>query len=196
MARTDDDLVDTALTTSSARLEPIIRFAEPTLTPYSQPSSALAARELALQRWDALSQHVRRVTFLAREVVNLARAEETLTGHPFGAPLEDPRAAHSFLPSAGARTFSVMPAFAAAYLDALEGVYLAAVPTAAPAAAPAAASPSLLGSSPPSSRAPTPVVTTASAEVGEPLAPQEVPARAGSDGDAAAVEDAVMADAV
>ena len=125
LARNDDDLLDSALPTSSARLEPVVRFVEPLLTPYSHPSSALAAREYALQRWEALGHHVRRITFLAREVINLATAEERLTNRPFGSPLEDPRAAHVFLPSAGAQRFADLPAVAGAYLAALEGVYLA-----------------------------------------------------------------------
>ena len=191
LARRDDDLVDAAFPTSSARLEPVVRFVEPPLTPYSRPSSALAARELALQRWDALAHHVRRITFLAREVVNLASAEEALTGRPFGAALDDPRAAHAFLPSAGARRFSELPTFASAYLAALEGVYL--LPD--PAAASIPPSPASPGPSPSSSRAPTPSANSAAGEVEESPAPHKAPARTSSEGDEVAVEDAMMADA-
>ena len=191
LARQDDDLVDASLPTSSARLEPLLRFVEPPLTPYSRPSSALAAREFALQRWEALGHHVRRITFLAREVVNLASAEEELTGRPFGAPLEDPRAAHAFVPSAGARRFSELPSFATAYLAALEGVYLA--PDRA--AAPIFPSPAPSASSPPPSRALTPAAIPETTQAADALAPSAVSPHAGSEVDETIVEDAMMADA-
>ena len=194
LVRRDDDLVDASLPTSSARLELVVRFVEPPLTPYSRPSSALAAREFALQRWEALGHHVRQITFLAREVVNLASAEEELTGRPFGAPLEDPRAAHAFLPSAGARRFSELPAFASAYLTVLEGVYLAPERVATPAA-PALHSPEFLGSSPPPSRAPTPAAIAEAVQMVDAPAPSAVPARTGSEADETIVEEVTMADA-
>ena len=202
LARNDNDLVDSSLPTSSARLEPVVRFVEPSLTPYSRPSSALTARELVLQRWEALGHHVRRITFLAREVLTLAASEERLTGSPFGTPLEDSRAAHAFLPSAGARRFADLPAFAGAYLAALEGVYLAPDGTFAqgPASDPSP------GASPSSSRAPTPAASAASAAAVETPAAtavgvagtsarEGVPARFGSKGDEATVEDAMLTDA-
>ena len=184
-------MVDASLPTSSARLEPLLRFVEPPLTPYSRPSSALAAREFALQRWEALGHHVRRITFLAREVVNLASAEEELTGRPFGAPLEDPHAAHAFVPSAGARHFSELPSFATAYLAALEGVYLA--PDRA--VAPIFPSPAPSTSSPPPSRALTPAAIPETTQAADALAPSAVSPHAGSEGDETIVEDAMMADA-
>ena len=164
------------------------------LTPYSHPSSALASREFALQRWEALGHHVRRITFLAREVINLAAAEEQMTGRPFGAPLEDSRAAHAFLPSAGARQFSDLPSLASAYLAALEGVYLAPAPSAS-FAAPVPPSPPRLASSPPSSPAGTPTGFAATAVLAGPPAPHVVPVRTDSEGDEGTVEDAIMADA-
>ena len=115
-----------------------------------------------------------------------------MTGRSFGAPLEDSRASHAFLPSAGARHFSELPTFASAYLAALEGVYLA---SASPAA-PVPSSPERLESSPSSSRAPTPAAITENSPVVEVLAPSDAPPRTGSEGDETIVEDAMMADAV
>ena len=191
LARNDDDLVDSALPTSSACLEPVLQFVEPSLTSYSRPSSALATRELVLQRWEALGHHVRRITFLAREVINLAAVEEQLTGRPFGSPLEDSRAAHAFLPSAGARRFAELPAFASAYLAALEDVYL----SPGPPVAPAPPSPVLTNSPSPSSRGATPAAAAIVAEVATTSPPQEGPGRAESEADETAVKDSVMVDA-
>ena len=134
---------------------------------------------------------MRRITFLACEVINLAAVEEQLTGRPFGSPLEDSRAAHAFLPSAGARRFAELPAFASAYLAALEDVYL----SPGPPVAPAPPSPALSNSPSPSSRGATPAAAAIVAEVATTSPPQEGPGRAESEADETAVKDSVMVDA-
>ena len=94
------------------------------MTSYDALEDPIAIRELAIERWDALVQHVRRITFLAGEVIRLGERETRLTGATFGSPLADERATHLFIPQGGASTFSQLPEVAGAYLRALQGVYL------------------------------------------------------------------------
>lgn len=118
------------LNISGTPAEPIV--ISPNLAPFAGISDPTRLRELAVERWAVLCQHVTFIQRLAHDIVQISAQEETQTHQPFGAALPGLAPPPRFMPRGGARTRADLPSVSRAYSRAIDTIFDAADPSSAP----------------------------------------------------------------